>query len=210
MPDPERAGGGGADKKELVVSLGNVLAGLKESDFLEKDSSKFAVAIRLMSNEQPSTLMLPNIGGGKTEAFLTKPIKISFEHLEKYLKTKEVELPKEVKGVLKAGYVACEAFYYQKDGPMLMMFEGGFGADEEEIKKKEAEIEKLRRENAEAKEIKDKEDDLRKQKGGLIGALSGDSELSELFDIKGISVRVVKCKKADFKVLQDYAKALEG
>jgi hypothetical protein len=47
------------------------------------------------------------------------------------------------------------------------------------------------------------------KKGGLIGALTGDEDLSELFDVTGLSVRVLCCKGDDnVKILQNYVDGL--
>ncbi|MCC6967625.1 MAG: hypothetical protein IT391_15245 [Nitrospira sp.] len=43
---------------------------------------------------------------------------------------------------------------------------------------------------------------------GLIKSLVGDDDIAELFDVKGVSVRLLRCKKEDFHTLQAYAAQL--
>jgi hypothetical protein len=47
--------------------------------------------------------------------------------------------------------------------------------------------------------------------GGLIGTLTGDKDLGELFDVNGGSIRVFKCRDAKaFEVLEKYAAELSA
>lgn len=45
---------------------------------------------------------------------------------------------------------------------------------------------------------------------GLIASLTGDEDLGALFDVKGASVRVLRCPEKSFDVLKQYALALES
>ena len=45
-------------------------------------------------------------------------------------------------------------------------------------------------------------------KKGLIESLTGDADLGALFDITGASARYIKCTKADFETLKQYAAIL--
>jgi hypothetical protein len=45
---------------------------------------------------------------------------------------------------------------------------------------------------------------------GLIASLTGDKDIGELFDVKGAAVRVFRCSKEQFGVLQNYAAELRG
>lgn len=45
---------------------------------------------------------------------------------------------------------------------------------------------------------------------GLIKSLTGDDALGKLFDVKGASLRLIKCPKASFSVLQKYAAGLSA
>ena len=43
---------------------------------------------------------------------------------------------------------------------------------------------------------------------GLIESLTGDAALGALFDITGVSARYIKCTKAEFETLKQYAAGL--
>jgi hypothetical protein len=43
---------------------------------------------------------------------------------------------------------------------------------------------------------------------GLIGALTGDADLGNLFDITGASLRVLRCRDSSKKILEEYAALL--
>lgn len=45
---------------------------------------------------------------------------------------------------------------------------------------------------------------------GLIKSLTNDDSLAALFDVKGASLRIIKCKKESFSVLQKYAAGLSA
>ncbi len=45
---------------------------------------------------------------------------------------------------------------------------------------------------------------------GLIASLTGDADLGALFDIKGASVRLLRCAESSFDVLKQYAAGLES
>ena len=47
-------------------------------------------------------------------------------------------------------------------------------------------------------------------KTGLIGTLTGDKDIGDLFDIKGVYVRFVQCDPAQLKLLTAYAAELAG
>jgi len=44
--------------------------------------------------------------------------------------------------------------------------------------------------------------------GGLIGSLTGDPDLSAMFDITALSLRVLRCDKENVDVLQNYIDGL--
>ena len=45
---------------------------------------------------------------------------------------------------------------------------------------------------------------------GLIGSLTGDPDIGDLFDIEGVSARVFRCSEDKFPALQKYAAELAG
>lgn len=133
------------------------------------------IAVMVSSDGQPSTLMIPDVAGVKDgePVYITKPIRISGEHLKKFLAKKGVDLPEAVSNLIEDTKISCEAFYYTKDGPMLLMFALKF-------------------------------------EEGLIASLTGDKDLGDLFDVKGASVRLLRCEENAFDVLKQYAAMLEG
>lgn len=103
------------------ASTSMVLAGAeKQTD----GQTHFGVAVMVKSDGKPSTLMIPDITGVKTgePVFITKPIRINGENLEAFLKEKKVVLPGEISDLIGKTQISCEAFYYTKDGPLLLMF----------------------------------------------------------------------------------------
>jgi hypothetical protein len=98
-----------------------VLAGAdKQTD----GQTHFGVAVMVSSDGKPSTLMIPDVAGVATgePVFITKPIRINGENLKTFLKNKGVKLPEALSNLIEDTKISCEAFYYTKDGPLLMMF----------------------------------------------------------------------------------------
>lgn len=127
----------------------------------------------------------------KTPVFITNPVKLDLSNLEKFLTDHDIPMPDPVRNVLKGTSISCDAFYYTgKDGPLLMMFALDFDAKKE-------------------KENKAKKEQGKAQ-GGLIANLSGSQELGQLFDVTGVSLRVLRCDDKHFKRIKDYCTALSG
>ena len=84
----------------------------------------FGVAVMVSSDGKPSTLMIPDVAGVATgePVFITKPIRINGKNLKAFLKNKGVELPDAINNLIEDTQISCEAFYYTKNGPLLMMF----------------------------------------------------------------------------------------
>ena len=132
------------------------------------------IAVMVASDKQPSTLMIPDVGGiGSGEpVYIIKPIRINGANLKTFMANKGVTLPDSISNLIEDTKISCEAFYYST-GPMLMMFALKFET-------------------------------------GLIASLTGDEDLGALFDIKGASVRVLKCPKDSYDVLKQYVAELEA
>ena len=62
------------------------------------------------------------VGDGNSPVYITKPITLELAKLRAFLQKKDVQLPRELSDLLDDSTLACNAFYYQKDGPLLMMF----------------------------------------------------------------------------------------
>jgi hypothetical protein len=160
-------------RKERVPST--VLSGAEK--LLDGDIHT-GIAVQVTSDDKLSTLMIPDVGEVKNGApvYITNPVRINGENLSDFLKEKGIDLGEKVNKFIGKTKISCEAFYYSKDGPLLMVF---------------------------ALTFKDEND-----KGGLISNLTGESSLGKLFDIQGASVRVLRCPKTSFAVLEKYAAEL--
>jgi hypothetical protein len=99
-----------------------VLAGAeKQAD----GNTHFGIAVMVASDGKPSTLMIPDVAGVATgePVFITKPIRIDGKNLKVFLNEKGVkDIPKGISDLIEDTKISCEAFYYTKDGPLLMMF----------------------------------------------------------------------------------------
>lgn len=103
------------------ASTSMVLAGAeKQTD----GQTHFGVAVMVASDGKPSTLMIPDVAGvaDGEPVFITKPIRINGENLKAFLTNKGVELPEAISKLIEDTKISCEAFYYTKDGPLLLMF----------------------------------------------------------------------------------------
>jgi len=91
----------------------------------------YGIAVLVTSDGKPSVLMIPDVTKVKDGApvYITKPIRIKGEHLEHFLTGKNIKLPENVSKLIATTKISCEAFYYSKDGPLVMMFALNF-ADE--------------------------------------------------------------------------------
>ena len=113
-----------------VVSKADTTAAASTSVILsgaEKQTdgqTHFGVAVMVSSDGKPSTLMIPDVAGVATgePVFITKPIRIDGKNLKAFLKNKGVELPDAINNLIEDTQISCEAFYYTKNGPLLMMF----------------------------------------------------------------------------------------
>jgi hypothetical protein len=82
------------------------------------------VAVLVTSDGNPSTLMIPDvtrISEGQP-VYITKPIRIDGANLKTFLTKKGVNLDAKVVKLIEDTKISCEAFYWTKDGPLLMMF----------------------------------------------------------------------------------------
>jgi len=160
------------------------------------------VAIGLSTEDKPSALVVPDVTGvgkGTSPVYLAKPLKIHLEKILDYIEKKgpgtkkAIEDNQQLKGFLTNTSVAIDSFYYrgaqpeQKgDGILLMQFALNFTKEKKDEADKEA----------------------GEGKGGLIGSLTGDPDLSQMFDITGLSLRVLRCDKDNVEVLQNYVDGL--
>jgi len=104
-----------------TATTSDVLSGAEQ---LLDGENHYGIAILVASDGVPSTLMIPDVGGVKDgkPVFITKPIRINGENLKAFLKNKDVTLPPPLPDLIGNTQISCEAFYWTKAGPMLMMF----------------------------------------------------------------------------------------
>lgn len=162
------------------------------------------VAVGLRTGDRPSALVVPDVTGvtsGTSPVYLAKPLKIELNKIVAYLDKKSpgtkqtLEDNQTLKGFLTNTSVSIDSFYYKKaetqeagtpkenDGLLLMQFALNFTKA-------------------------DADDANEDQTGGLIGSLTGDSDLSAMFDITSLSLRALQCGKDNVKVLQNYVDGL--
>lgn len=170
-----------APAASVVYPGGNVMSG---ADALADGKAHVGVAIAVSSGMQDSVLMIPDVGAvkdGKSPIYITRPITLKLEKLTKFLENKKITLPKELNDLLKDTTVACDAFYFTPATP----------APENKPGPKLMQF-RLQFNN------------------GLIASLTGDKDIGELFDVKGVYVRYVQCDPNQLKLLTAYAAELEG
>ena len=157
------------------------------------------VAIGLTTSGKPSALVVPDVAGvgkGTAPVYLTKPLRIELENILNYLESKApgtkktLQENKALSGFLKNTSVSIDSFYYRKaPDPTPPATEKGAG-----ILLMQFALNFTKGEG----------------QGGLIGDLTGDENLSKLFDVTGIALRVLQCGTDDVKVLQYYVDALSA
>ena len=161
--------------------MGNpiVLSGVDET-FLNGEDH-FGISIEVESGGNASSLVIPDVKGvkEKTPIFISKPIKITGKDLIAFLQSKDIKIPENFSIVEKSS-VSCQAFYYTKEGPRLMMFQVSFNETDADGKKDE-----------------------------LFSSLTGDPHLKNLFKVNHISLRYIKCDPGDIKKLEAYAATLQ-
>jgi hypothetical protein len=108
------------------------LAGAKS---LTGDVPHYGIAVVLASDGKTSVLTIPDVGKvkqGGGDVFITKPINLKLEKLQKFLEKKGVTLPEQVNALLKSTEISCDAFFYRsalqggKGKILLMVFSINF------------------------------------------------------------------------------------
>ena len=98
-----------------------LLAGIEK--FVGSSGSHTGIAVYISSNTELSTLMIPDLGTiGEGPVYITKPVVLAGDKLKAFLKKKGVDLPDPVANLVEDTSISCEAFYYTKSGPLIMMF----------------------------------------------------------------------------------------
>jgi len=153
------------------------------------------VAIGLTTAGRPSALVVPDVKGitdGTSPVYLAKPLKIELDKILEYLESQQQGIKETLKGTplknfLQNTSVAIDSFYFRKG----IKTEGAAG-DKGGLLLMQFALNFT------------KEGD----EGGLIGDLTGDPNLSKMFDITGLSLRVLRCDKDNVEVLQNYVDGL--
>jgi hypothetical protein len=132
--------------------------------------------------------MIPDatkVGEGEP-VYLSKPVELQLDKLTEFLKKKNVTIPTEpvdLNALMKNTKLVCGALYYSAD-------------------KKKAGTEDIERPGAMLMSF------AIKNETGIIGSLTGDADLGDLFDVVGVSLRIVKCPQERLPELQAYVKDL--
>lgn len=135
-----------------------------------------------------SDLVISDVAGGISDqapVFISKPVKLNLANLKTFLENMKIPVPEPVNRFLEGTSLSCDAFYYtgaKPEDPLFIMFALNFDGNDV-----------------------DPED---KDKGGLIQRLTGSKELGALFDVNGVSLRVLRCDEAHKKQIIDYCTAL--
>ena len=166
----------------------------------------FGVAVAVKADGKESYLMIPdatNITKGQP-VYITKRVSLEGKHLETYLAKKSVSMPKEVKDLLKTTSISCDAFYFSKNERALTETEKTAWLEEHKADNDAA---------TKATKITVDEGALLMMfevtfDKGLMGALTGDQDLANLFDISGASLRVLRCREPSKKILEEYVELL--
>jgi len=162
----------------------------------------FGVAVAVKADGKESYLMIPdatNITKGQP-VYITKPVSLEGQHLATYLKKKNVSMPVEVMNLLKATSISCNAFYFSKNERALTQEEiTGWATKNPGVTKPDD------NKVDEGALLMMFEVDF---KGGLMGALTGDPDLENLFTISGASLRVLRCRDSSKEILEKYVELL--
>ena len=157
------------------------------------------VAVGLRTGDRPSALVVPDVTGvtsGTSPVYLAKPLKIELDNIVNYLDKKSPGTKQTLKdnptlkGFLTNTSVSIDSFYYkggeagkENDGLLLMQFALNFTQADADAANNDS-------------------------SGGLIGSLTGDPDLSQMFDITSLSLRALQCGKDNVEVLQNYVDGL--
>ena len=178
----------GAKEPSVDYPGGDILAG---AEALADGKPHVGVAIAVSSGMQDSIIMIPDvqkIKKGESPIYITRPITLKFEKLVDFLKNKDITIPTELTGLLNDTSVSCDAFYFTRDTPGETPKDG-----------------KPKTEGKKGPRLMQFRLQFTK---GLIQSLTGDEDIAALFDIKGVSVRYIRCSTPELKLLTAYADEL--
>lgn len=179
----------------------------------------FGVAITVTADGKQSTIMIPDatkISKG-APVYTTGRVGIHGEHLTNFLEKKGAKLPKALSDLIGGCRISCDAFYYSTKPFTFKKDDGKFN----ELKNKLGlsgtdwnEWLNMYLKSGSSDEYEIDEGPLLMMFSidfdkGLIGSLTGDEHLGELFDVTGGSVRVLRCPSDKADTLKEYVKFLQ-
>jgi hypothetical protein len=170
-------------EESAINARSSLMSGVKANGEIQ-----VGVAVDLRSSAGLSSLMIPDAtkAGEGEPVYLSKPVELRLEKLTAFLKKKDVTIPTEpvdLNALLRNTKLVCGALYYSAD-------------------KKKTGTEEIERPGAMLMSF------AIKNQAGIIGSLTADEDLGKLFDVVGVSLRVVKCPEARLPELQAYVKEL--
>lgn len=117
-PNDEKLTTSGLSKDMLLAGLEKKLDG----------NTHVSLAIEFNGN-QSSTLMIPDLSG-TAPVYIDNKIEIDGKKLTAFFKNKYTDIyskfPDKLQSLIDKTTAECSAFYYQKNGPLLMIFSLGF------------------------------------------------------------------------------------
>jgi hypothetical protein len=172
-------------EQSAINARASLLSGVKADG-----QPQVGVAVDLRSSAGPSSLMIPDatkVGEGEP-VYLSKPVELQLAKLESFLLRKGVEIPEkpvDLKALMKNTTLVCGAFYYSA---------AKMNDDKKTVERPGALLMSF----------------AIKNDTGIIASLTGDKDLGDLFDVVGVSLRIVKCPQERLSELQAYVKQLSA
>lgn len=226
LEKPEASAGGQLEKPaqgkpvELPTGLGllsgteALLRNNKKTDGTETAKTQVSLAIEVTSKNQVSRIVVPSFSDPEHTFFLTRPLRLKTSGLVSYLEKEGVHIkdwPEALQNVLNATELDCEAMYYSKSGPLLVMvklaFQGGLLQALMGKEKKDAT-------KAGSGDTSPPAPDAGQSPPSPAPNTSTTpteetmSSIHDFFDLDSVSLRVFRCTTKDYPVLQAYAKEL--
>ena len=174
----------GANKQKMLTPATTLPIKSESETGMLNGEVHVGLVIGLSTHQRPSALVIPDIQGaidGTSPVYLAKPLSLELGDLANFIQKKtstdlktvgaEGGKPGPLERFLKNTSVSVNAFYFRKGKkdatkpiPPLMLMQFALNFDAG-----------------------------KEGKGGLIKSLTGDEDLGNLFDIKGVSLRVLQC-----------------
>jgi hypothetical protein len=179
----------------------------------------YGVAITIMADGKQSTIMIPDaskISKGEP-VYTTGRVGIHGKALMDFLKAKGVTLPAELSGFIGNTTISCDAFYYSTRPVTFKKDDDKYIKVKQRLGLEDADWANWLKNHA----ISEGSEEYKIDEGpllmmfainfdkGLIGSLTKDEHLGDLFDISGGSIRIVRCPIEKVDTLKNYVKQLQ-